>query len=887
MPTALLKLDRPAQWGPRPGQDSGSIPCPLYSGHLLKLGSNDRWQSRLFTFDGSVLICVGKKPKAPVIMTYDPYVSSPFQSPSCHPRPLNPNTKWYIEIASITAIKLLPVTKIHRCFPYSDTSKELSIQTNDGRNMTLRASKDVELERWYFVLSKIWELQHQTEHPVVTGVAAEEEEDAEVAEDAITPYATKHLAAHQQSAQLFQRYLQKQYQRQESAESPRKPPPFYHHLRPQQKKKPRESFLPYEIPPPPRVSAFLPQGFEWSLQEQGDEDDFPIGYNNNYGGYPDTRSASDEQRDRRPMERQTSWSHHPQQQRQQLLQQQTQQQGHQPLQIQGSISMTVPGNCHAGELHTAASAEMYHQRFACPAASSMEPRKAAIIDNWRRSLHQPLHVDDTGSSHVNDSVAIGQQQQQRQHQQQMRARAIDQDLADLQDPSMVLIDSRDLETALKRTSILGLDMAACNNTESGGLHSATIVPSPITDLTLTHWVNNAQEDYSYAKNEIFGQVHQDNHHHRHQAQDDIVKRLSIIAGNNRSSAMVKEEDELPLGLLQSNRHSRWLNTQLSSYDGASNAPREQQPQPTGTLTTTTTHQLLPSEPITPERTPAKNLSALSQLDSLAPAAHLDSNSNLCYIPIAPISSSASSSKIERAPFTVHVPKRQLRRCPSIPPSSVNITINKPKKYIPIDTTPYTTISSSLPHHPPPRPPRPPSIGLNSLAGPDELKNATLRTTFNVNINNRPNNNNQNDPSQNNPSPPLPPPADYTREHSQNRLSLSRSISANSTQVLQQQQQQQQQQDYSVHPYQTAPLPLDDDEDEDEPLALTLSRQQSLRQRQTRSQMMQRQQQQQPPMPAAYKGILSTSGSISQLPVSHLQCYEQVTPAASSESVIYY
>ncbi|KAF9278099.1 hypothetical protein BGZ88_000806 [Linnemannia elongata] len=803
MPTALLKLDRPAQWGPRPGQDSGSIPCPLYSGHLLKLGSNDRWQSRLFTFDGSVLICVGKKPKAPVIMTYDPYVSSPFQSPSCHPRPPNPNTKWYIEIASITAIKLLPVTKIHRCFPYSDTSKELSIQTNDGRNMTLRASKDVELERWYFVLSKIWELQHQTEHPVVTGVAAEEEEDAEVAEDAITPYATKHLAAHQQSAQLFQ------------------------------------------------------------------------------------RSASDEQRDRRPMERQTSWSHHPQQQRQQLLQQQTQQQGHQPLQIQGSISMTVPGNCHAGELHTAASAEMYHQRFACPAASSMEPRKAAIIDNWRRSLHQPLHVDDTGSSHVNDSVAIGQQQQQRQHQQQMRARAIDQDLADLQDPSVVLIDSRDLETALKRTSILGLDMAACNNTESGGLHSATIVPSPITDLTLTHWVNNAQEDYSYAKNEIFGQVHQDNHHHCHQAQDDIVKRLSVIAGNNRSSAMVKEEDELPLGLLQSNRHSRWLNTQLSSDDGASNAPREQQPQPTGILITTTTHQLLPSEPITPERTPAKNLSALSQLDSLAPAAHLDSNSNLCYIPIAPISSSAPSSKIERAPFTVHVPKRQLRRCPSIPPSSVNITINKFKKYIPIDTTPYTTISSSLPHHPPPRPPRPPSIGLNSLAGPDELKNATLRTNFNVNINNRPNNNNQNDPSQNNPSPPLPPPADYTREHSQNRLSLSRSISANSTQVLQQQQQQQQQQDYSVHPYQTAPLPLDDDEDEDEPLALTLSRQQSLRQRQSRSQMMQRQQQQQPPMPAAYKGILSTSGSISQLPVSHLQCYEQVTPAASSESVIYY
>ncbi|KAF9550823.1 hypothetical protein EC957_011370 [Mortierella hygrophila] len=883
MPAALPKSDRLAQRGPRPGQDSGSLPCPLYNGHLLKLGSNDRWQSRLFTFDGSVLICVGKKPKARVIMTYDPYVSSPFQSPSCHPRPLNPNTKWYIEIASITAIKLLPVTKIHKCFPYSDTSKELSIQTNDGRSMTLRASKDVELERWYFVLSKVWELQHKPEHPVAAGVAAEEEEekeDAEAADDATTPCATRHLAAHQQSAQLFQRYLQKQYQHQESAESPQKSLPFRHHLRPQQKKKPRESVLPYEIPPPPRVSAFLPQGFEWSLPEQGDEDDLPIGYNNAHGGYPDTQSASEEQRDRRPMERQTSWGHHPQQQRQQ---QQTQQQGLQPLQFQGSTLMVVPGNRHSGEvLHTTASAEMYHQRFVCPAASSMEPRKAVIIDNWRRSLHQPLLVDDTTLPHVDDSAAVGvSQQQQQQQQQQMRARATDQDLADL-----VLMDSRDMETALKRSSILGLDMAACNNTESGGLHSATIVPSPITDLTLTHRANSAHEDYSYTKNEVFAHVYQDNHYH-HQAQDQIVRRLSIIAGNKRSSTMAKEEDERPLGLLQSNRYSRWLNTQLSSEDGASNAPREQQPQPTGTLTTTTTHQLLPSEPITPERTPAKNSSALNQLISLAPAAHLDSNSNLCYLPVAPIPSSASSSKIERAPFSVHVPIRQLRRCPSIPPSSVNITINKFKKYIPIDTTPYTTISSSLPHHPPPRPPRPPSVGLNSLADPDELSSAFLRAPFSINIDNRLNNNNINDPSQSNPSPPLPPPSNYTRKHSHNRLSLTRSISAKSTQALQQQQQQQQ--DYPVYPYQTAPLPLDDDddEDEDEPLALTLSRQQSFRQRQTLSHMMQQQQQQQPPMPAAYKGILSTSVSISQLPVSHLQCYKQVTPAASSESVSYY
>ncbi|KAK3847650.1 MAG: hypothetical protein J3R72DRAFT_509029 [Linnemannia gamsii] len=720
MPTALPKSDRLAHWTPQTGQDSGAaLPCPLYTGHLLKLGSNDRWQSRLFTFDGSVLICLGKKPKAPVIMTYDPYVSSPFQSPSCHPRPLNPNTKWYIEIASITAIKLLPVTTKTRCFPYSDTSKQLSIQTKDGRNMTLRASKDIELERWYFTLSKIWELQQQLELPVVA--AGEGGEEGEGAEGG-SPCATKNLAAHQQSAQLFQRYLQKQYNHtphKEGAESPlheqqlhqqqqqHQPPtklsPF-HHLRPQQKKKPRESFLPYEIPPPPRVSAFLPQGFEWSLQEQGDEDDFPVGvvgYNipNNFGhsaaaaAADDSRSASkgdqERGRNRRPMERQTSWSHqHPQQN---------------PL-IQGSASMNISASRHvsaaltivaASEVLQPTSAEMYHQRFACPApaAGSMEPGKAAIIDNWRRSLHLPLLVDDTTVSpppHGDESVDVSVTQQQ----QHTRARtiAVDQDTADL-------ADLEDEAATLNRLS-LGLDMAACNNTESGGLHSATVVPSPIADLS--HWANTPHDDYSYAKNNnLFAQQQ----HH----QDDIIKGLAVLAANNnnninkRASVVAKEEDELPLGLLQSNRHSRWLNTQLSSEDGASNAPKE----------------------------------------------------------------------TERAPFTVHVPIRQIRRCPSIPPSSVvvinninninngNNVLTKPKKYIPIDTTPYTTLSSSLPHHPPPRPPRPPSGGINSLAGPDDpLSNTNNNNTFSASLRPIYNISHNTTSSNSTTSPPIPPPANY-------------------------------------------------------------------------------------------------------------------------------
>ncbi|KAG0056620.1 hypothetical protein BGZ90_005494 [Linnemannia elongata] len=40
-------------WNPRANLESFTTPFPLYSGYLMKLGSNDRWQSRLFTFDGA------------------------------------------------------------------------------------------------------------------------------------------------------------------------------------------------------------------------------------------------------------------------------------------------------------------------------------------------------------------------------------------------------------------------------------------------------------------------------------------------------------------------------------------------------------------------------------------------------------------------------------------------------------------------------------------------------------------------------------------------------------------------------------------------------------------------------------------------------------------
>ncbi|KAG0275796.1 hypothetical protein BGZ96_003616, partial [Linnemannia gamsii] len=61
---------------------------------------------------------------------------------------------------SITDIRLLPSSKsYYRCFPTSDLPRALFIQTAEGRSVTLKAKKKNELERWFFVLTKMWAFQ--------------------------------------------------------------------------------------------------------------------------------------------------------------------------------------------------------------------------------------------------------------------------------------------------------------------------------------------------------------------------------------------------------------------------------------------------------------------------------------------------------------------------------------------------------------------------------------------------------------------------------------------------------------------------------------------------------------------------------------------------------
>ncbi|KFH66796.1 hypothetical protein MVEG_07321 [Podila verticillata NRRL 6337] len=554
-----LKGDRLAQWDP---QASDITPTrPLYSGHLLKLGSNDRWQSRLFTFDGSVLICVGKRPRAPVIMTYDPYVSSPFMSPSCNPHPMNPNTKWFINITSVTDIRLLPSSKSFRCFPSADGSRALSIRTNDGRHLVLRANKDTELERWYFVLFKIWEFQQQLnkaeepqqpqpQEPHQQQTQLQQQTPLQPQQQPPSPQpsqppqplqqdnSTSQLAAHQQSAQLFQKYLQKQYHQpkdqhdQEFSTQPTTPttqhvqilqPPKM--LRPPLNR-PKENFLHYQIPAPARVSAFLPQGFDWSAQEQDDEDDMPTGLSS-YDSPP---------LERHPLTRHASHSHTP---------------------------VSSMGNQR--ELARSASAGMVHQRFGVPAASSMEPSKAAIIDHWRRSLIIPQLLEETtlvpGNQEVSESKDDGKRDDDNEPLVSEHPRT----------------DSRDLEYTLKRNSHEfddGLVSKRLSKWYTESDHPfVSEDDTPVVKSNLYSRPQGKGRNYIGHQRSSFlpGMTVQEEEEEtsvvvkvREQTFDSTVQQLAVHDTKERG-----EEYELPLGLIQVNRHSRWLNTQLSSEDGVS------------------------------------------------------------------------------------------------------------------------------------------------------------------------------------------------------------------------------------------------------------------------------------------------------------------------------
>jgi len=283
----------------------------------------------------AVLSCVGKRPKSSpaTVVTYDPHVSSPF-APSSHQhhqhqhhhysQPLNRNTKWFFGLSAIIDIRLLSSAKPYRCLPYGDnTSRILLIKTVDGRTLTLRAKKDVELERWYFVLSKIWchhlQLNRQQQQPQPQPQHQHHDIDSHNYNDnqnceylvsdppsnsgprrhsnpppPHSPIVASYLPAHQQSTQLFGKYLQRQQHQQTTG----KVPATTTTTTTTTTGVVRDCISPSPTSPS-RRNAFLPHGIDWPLSLRGREvdisDDGEIGNDNNNPEREDVNDDDDDE----------------------------------------------------------------------------------------------------------------------------------------------------------------------------------------------------------------------------------------------------------------------------------------------------------------------------------------------------------------------------------------------------------------------------------------------------------------------------------------------------------------------------------------------------------------------------------------------------------------
>lgn len=130
----------------------------VFEGRLY-IKENDKWIWRLFRFDGSTFICLSsKKRKLPAPP------SAPAKNRSVR---LNNNStssylsKWTVGVHQISAISILkPKDK-----SITNKLKAFTIRTHEGHCYILKAHKQDDLERWIFVLSKMWKLSQQ--QPVI------------------------------------------------------------------------------------------------------------------------------------------------------------------------------------------------------------------------------------------------------------------------------------------------------------------------------------------------------------------------------------------------------------------------------------------------------------------------------------------------------------------------------------------------------------------------------------------------------------------------------------------------------------------------------------------------------------------------------------------------
>ncbi|KAF1797603.1 hypothetical protein FB192DRAFT_1290544, partial [Mucor lusitanicus] len=147
---------------------------PIFEGHLSIRTEKKHWQWRLFRFDGSNFTCLStRKIKLPPnhstslrsIESSSYSLTSPLlATPKDKNKRLVESSKtelkyyqlpeWTIDVANISAISVLKRAKKNAL--QQSNSKCFSIRTFDQKYYILKAHKQKDLERWLFVLTKMW-----------------------------------------------------------------------------------------------------------------------------------------------------------------------------------------------------------------------------------------------------------------------------------------------------------------------------------------------------------------------------------------------------------------------------------------------------------------------------------------------------------------------------------------------------------------------------------------------------------------------------------------------------------------------------------------------------------------------------------------------------------
>ncbi|KFH64770.1 hypothetical protein MVEG_09501 [Podila verticillata NRRL 6337] len=505
----------------------------------------------------------------------------------------------------MSVIKLLSSSKNVRCFPpYTESPRTLSIELTDGRTLYLRAKKDLDLERWFFVLSKIWSLQQLISSP------QNHQEMAEVAPSGCTravsavgaldekDEATKtlnSLPARQQSMRLIHKYLS---QRRQQRHDPQHDDPQQHHkpspppeptpqtstqqmdsptsyrlipLPTLNANKAREIQERYQIPVPPRLSRFLPSGFDWEMEdstrsrrqmmevnEDGDDCEKVT---------PTTRDDPKFRARSPPALHPTShfWD------------------SNSRTYVKDTQDMAPQNNNN----YEARNAEMTVPRqprqeegpVFWPAITTLAPEKAAAIDAWRRSLLSPLMMSDE-VSHLEDSENKfhGHKGRPSQDGDNDRVNAFESP-----------IPGRNAQEKSDTFPSWAHQKDECNRSPLTGTGSERVSYEAI------HLPMPGQSGANRPKTMLFLSGREEVETHvpiQRRASYDMVAHQLSISPNNFPG---KDSEELPLGLIKINRYSRWQKTQLSSEDGASAANRNSFP------TLNALDALLPPAPITPKQ----------------------------------------------------------------------------------------------------------------------------------------------------------------------------------------------------------------------------------------------------------------------------------------------